>query len=201
MTLAGRLEAAARRAAADTSDYDLNPGAAPPEGRVLRDAAVLVGVRGEAEADARVILTRRSPRLRHHPGQIAFPGGKRDPGDADAEACALREAGEEVGLHPADARILGRLRPHETVTGFLVTPVVAAIAPDFVPRPEIGEVAEVFEVPLAHLLSPRSYTVERRLWRGGWRRYYAVPWGPHYIWGATARILKALAEAWDAGER
>lgn len=201
MTLAERLAAAARRAAADTSDYDLNPGTAPPEGRVLRDAAVLVGVRGEAEADARVILTRRSPRLRHHPGQIAFPGGKRDPGDADAAACALREAGEEIGLARGDVRVLGRLSPHETVTGFRVTPVVAAVAPGFVARPEAGEVAEVFEVPLPHLLSPDSYTVERRIWQGGWRRYYAVPWGPHYIWGATARMLRALAEAWDAGER
>ncbi len=201
MSLAARLVAAAGRAAADTSDYDLNPGTGAPGGRVLREAAVLVGVRGEDAAAATVLLTRRSPRLRHHPGQVAFPGGKRDPGDADPEATALREAAEEVGLGPAQARVLGRLRPHETVTGFHVTPVLAAIDPGFVPVPEAGEVAEIFEVPLGHLLDLASYTVERRLWRGDWRRYYAVPWGPHYVWGATARMLRALAEAWDEDER
>ncbi len=181
------------------SDYDLNPGMPLPPGRALREAAVLIAVRGDDAAGARVILTRRSPRLRHHPGQVAFPGGKSDPGDADAEATALREAAEEIGLE--GARVLGRLRPHETVTGFRVTPVIARVPGGFVPRPEAGEVAEVFEVPLALLLDLASYTVERRLWRGDWRRYYAVPWGPYYIWGATARMLRALAEAWDAHGR
>lgn len=206
MSLAGRLAAAAGRAARETSDYDLNGDGlngdgAPPSDRALRDAAVLVGVRGEEAGGASVLLTRRSPRLRHHPGQVAFPGGKREPGDADAEATALREAEEEVGLPAGAATVLGRLRPHETVTGFRVTPVLAALPEGFVPRPEAGEVAEAFEVPLRHLLDLGSYTVERRLWRGGWRRYYAVPWGPYYVWGATARMLRALAEAWDEGER
>ena len=193
MTLDERLAEAARRSRAATSDYDLNPGVVLPGRRVLRDAAVLVGVTGESFGDARVLLTRRSARLRHHPGQVAFPGGKVDPGDASPEAAALREAAEEVGLPDGAARVIGRLKPHETVTGFTVTPILARLAP-FDPVPEAGEVAEVFTVPLAFLADPRNYTIESRDWRGTTRRYYAVPFGPWYVWGATARILRGLAD-------
>jgi hypothetical protein len=87
--------------------------------------------------------------------------------------------------------ILGRLPSHETVTGFTVTPVLARLAP-FRPIPEPGEVEEVFLVPAAHVLEPGNYAVEGRRWRGSRRHYYAVPWGPYYIWGATARILRGL---------
>jgi len=184
-----RLTAALARPARPSSDFDLNPGVVLPEGRVLRPAAVLVAV----TRDGRLLLTKRASHLKHHPGQIAFPGGKVEATDPSPEAAALREAGEEVGLPPASARILGTLPTHETVTGFRITPVLALVD-DFSPVPEAGEVDEVFTVPLSHVLTPACFHIERRRWRGEWRRYYAVPYGPYYIWGATARILRGLAD-------
>ena len=117
-----------------------------------------------------------------------------DPGDADAEAAAFREAQEEVGLAPANVRAFGRLPSHETVTAFDVTPVVAEIRAPFDPVPERGEVAEVFTVPLRHVTDPANFRIESRRWQGRWRKFYVVPYGPYYIWGATARILKGLAD-------
>jgi 8-oxo-dGTP pyrophosphatase MutT (NUDIX family) len=187
-TTADRLRAAVAQDGAGSSDFDLNPGTMP-EGLALRPAGVLVAVT-PAE---RVILTKRASHLRHHPGQIAFPGGKVDPGDGDEIGAALREAGEEVGLPAGVAEVLGTLPPHRTVTGFAVTPVLALV-PAFTFVAEPGEVDEVFEVPLSHLASPANYRVEWRTWRGVKRGYYVVPWGPYYIWGATARMLRVLAE-------
>jgi 8-oxo-dGTP pyrophosphatase MutT (NUDIX family) len=183
------LAGLAARAAVPSSDYDLNTDIDLPAGRRLRPAAVLIGV-----AQGQVILTKRAPHLKHHPGQIAFPGGKLDPGDPDPPAAALREAQEEVGLPPDRAEILHILPPHETVTGYTVYPVIARIDTPFEPVPEPGEVAEVFHVPLSFLLHPAHYRVERRRWRGRWRHFYTVPYGPYYIWGATARILRSLAD-------
>jgi 8-oxo-dGTP pyrophosphatase MutT (NUDIX family) len=193
MAVEDRLRAILARSAGESSDYDLNPDIRLPEGRVLRPAAVLVPVWLRPEGP-RMILTKRSSHLQHHPGQVAFPGGKIDAGDGSPEAAALREASEEIGLSAALVTILGRLPAHETVTGFTVTPVLAVVRGDFVPVPEAGEVDEVFSVPLDLVLTSGNYAVERRLWRGQWRRYYAVPWGPHYIWGATARILRGMAD-------
>jgi 8-oxo-dGTP pyrophosphatase MutT (NUDIX family) len=190
-------EAALRRALAKpagaSSDFDLNPGTVLPPTRSLRAAAVLVAV-WLRDDGARVILTKRASGLQHHPGQIAFPGGKVDAGDDGVEGAALREAWEEIGLPPGLVGVLGRLPPHETVTGYRVTPVLGLVRDRFDPLPEAGEVAEVFTVPLDHVTDPSRFVIEQREWRGTMRRYYAVPYGPHYIWGATARILRGLAE-------
>ena len=187
------LRLALTRATDASSDYDLNPGISLPEGRKLRAAAVLIPV-WERPGGAQLILTKRASHLAHHPGQIAFPGGKIDAGDASPEAAALREAEEEVGLDPARVEILGQLPPHETVTGYTVVPVLALVRGELDFRCDPREVEEVFTVPLAHVLTPARYRIERRLWRGEWRRYYTVPWGPYYIWGATARMLRGLAD-------
>lgn len=141
-----------------------------------------------------MVLTRRAAGLRTHAGQIAFPGGRQEESDPDIVATALREAEEEVGLDPAQVEVLGHLPPHETVTGFIVTPVVARIEGRFAPRPDPREVAEVFTAPWAHLADPDRFRIETLMLAGARRRYFAVPFGPYYIWGATARILRGLAE-------
>ncbi len=187
-----RLTAAVALQGGASSDFDLNPGMVP-QGLTLRPAAVLVPV-WLHDGAARVILTKRASHLKHHPGQVAFPGGKRDAGDASLQSCALREAREEIGLAPDRVQILGELPAHVTVTGFTVTPVLGLVRDAFEPVAQADEVEEVFTVPLAHVLNESRYSIERRLWRGIWRRYYAVPYGPYYIWGATARILRGLAD-------
>lgn len=179
-----------------SSDFDLNPDTVLPENRRLRPAGVLVPLI-ERAAGTQVILTKRSSALKHHPGQVAFPGGKQDEGDADIIAAALREAEEEIALDRSNVEVLGTLPAHETVTGFIVTPVLARVHAHFDPRPEPGEVAEVFEAPLAHVTDPARFIIQSRRWRGQRRHYYTVPYGPYYIWGATARILRALADRID----
>ena len=187
------LRDALAKTSGESSDFDLNKDVVLPAGRKLRPAGVLVPVITKADA-LHVILTKRSSALKHHPGQIAFPGGKVDEGDANTQAAALREAHEEIGLAPDNVEVLGDLPCHETVTGFTVTPVLGRVRADFDPTPEPGEVAEVFTTPLSHLADINNYYIASRYWRGQRRYYYTVPYGPYYIWGATARILRGLAD-------
>lgn len=176
-----------------SSDFDLNPDITLPTGRVLREAGVLMLIEDTAHGPF-VYLTKRANHLKHHPGQIAFPGGKTDPTDTDQIDTALREASEEIGLPRTNVEILGQLASHETVTGFQVTPVVALLTQPFEPVLERAEVDELFRVPLHHVLSPQNFSIEGRIWNGVKRKYYAIPYGPYYIWGATARMLFGLAQ-------
>lgn len=176
-----------------SSDFDLNPDTVLPVGRVLRPAGVLAPII-ETDRGLNLLLTKRSAVLKHHPGQIAFPGGKQEESDADAIAAALREAHEEIGLPPDCVEVLGTLPPHETVTSFNITPVIGFVTKPFTIIADPGEVDEVFAVPLDHVLNPDNYLVQSRRWRGQMRHYFVVPYGPYYIWGATARMLRAWTE-------
>lgn len=195
--LAAKITKALTRNPEATSDFDLNPGTVLPVERELRSAGVLIGIE-TFDTVPQVILTKRSSALKHHPGQIAFPGGKVDAGDRDVTDAALREAWEEIALPRDLPRILGQLPGHETVTGFQVTPVVALVERPFEVRAEVGEVAEVFRAPLAHVLDIERYQIQSRRWRKTRRHYFTVPFGPYYIWGATARMLRGFASMMDA---
>lgn len=188
-----RLERALRQNGAPSSDFDLNPAFRPQGDAPLRPAGVLIALR-EGPEGLSVLLTKRSSALKHHPGQIAFPGGRVDDSDTDPVAAALREAHEEIGLPPDNVEVFGEMPTHETVTRFEMHPVLGWIRDDFEPILEIGEVSELFEVPLAHVLDPGNFQIQSRQWRGQKRSYFVVPYGPYYIWGATARILRALAD-------
>lgn len=180
-------------------DDDLNPDLKPAAETRLVRAAVLVGLVDRPEG-MHILLTKRTPHLTDHAGQISFPGGRIDPKDADAAAAALREAEEEVGLPQAHVEMIGRLDTYVTRTGFEVTPCVGFVAPPEAYRPDPFEVAEVFEVPLAFFLEPGSRKLESRLFQGRQRFFYAFPWHDHYIWGATAGMLNNLVEVLAAGE-
>ncbi|MCC8363640.1 CoA pyrophosphatase [Lysobacter sp. A6] len=169
----------------------------------LREAAVLVGLVTRVEG-WQVLLTRRTDALRHHAGQVSFPGGRVEPGDRDAIDAALRESHEEIGLVASQAAPIGFLDPLCTITGFRVLPLVAMVDPEFVPQPDPGEVAEVFEVPLAYLLDPANLnasqvdTILGRPIPGGRPRTvleFVDRGNPRQrIWGATASILYNLRE-------
>ncbi len=159
----------------------------------LRAAAVLVGLREHASGTT-VILTRRQDALRHHGGQISFPGGRVDDTDLGALAAAIRETDEEIGL-PGDAiEPLGWLDPYATITGFHVSPLVARIDPDRPLRPNADEVAEAFEVPLEFLLDPANARDIEVEWRGRMRALVEFQWAEHRIWGATASMLVNFRE-------
>ncbi len=188
MTLAERLAAALTAPAGAPSvtgdDHDF------AEGVVLTEAAVLVAVTDRAEPG--VILTQRTETLRRHAGQVAFPGGRLDPGE-DAVAAALREAEEEIALPRAAVTVVGTSDRYRTGTGFAVTPVVGVVAPDLPLVPSEAEVAAVFEVPLDFLLDVANHRERSGMWQGRERFFYEMLWEDRRIWGATAGIIVNLA--------
>jgi 8-oxo-dGTP pyrophosphatase MutT (NUDIX family) len=147
------------------------------------------------ECGTTVLLTRRTKHLRDHPGQISFPGGRVEAGDSSPEYTALREAREEIGLASCHVEIVGFLPEYRTATGYRITPAVGFLTPPFALRPDPSEVAEIFEVPLSFLLDPANHQRRVREYRGETRHFFAVPYGRHFIWGATAGIIVSLARA------
>ena len=176
---------------AQRGDQDLNPGMTPLP--PIKEAAVLVPLIDRPDG-LTVLLTHRTTHLANHAGQVSFPGGRVDLADGDVEETALRETQEETGLDRSHVRIIGRLDIYITRTGFAVTPVVGVVTPPFELAPDPFEVAEVFEVPLSFLLDSNNHQVCSREFEGTVRYFYAMPYGRHYIWGATAGILMNLYE-------
>ena len=177
-----------------TSDFDLSEPIPElkPNINGLRPAGVLIPLI-QRESGLNVILTKRASNLKHHAGQVSFPGGKMDTRDADARSAALREAREEIGLLPDNVKILGRCPDHRTVTGFLISPFIGAVLKPFDPSPQVEEVEEIFETPFELVSDPRNYRIESRIAGGQRRRFFVVDYGPQRIWGATAMILHGLA--------
>jgi 8-oxo-dGTP pyrophosphatase MutT (NUDIX family) len=157
----------------------------------VRPAAVLIGLIPRRDG-VTALLTKRPETMARHAGQVAFPGGKIDPGDADAAAAALREAQEEVGVDPMQVELLARGAPYVTGSGFRVSPLVGLLPGDFEARPCSFEVAAVFEVPLSTLMDPASLMQSEGVWKGQKRRYYEMAFGPWRIWGVTAGIIRDL---------
>jgi len=159
--------------------------------REIRAAAVLVPV-VKRQNELTVLFTRRTAHLSDHAGQISFPGGRTEPGDAGAAQTAMRETHEELGLAAERVEVLGELHQYVTVTGYRVTPVVGLVTPPLELRPDEFEVAEVFEAPLAFLLDAENHQRNSVFWEGRERHYYAIPYQRYYIWGATAGMLMNL---------
>jgi 8-oxo-dGTP pyrophosphatase MutT (NUDIX family) len=154
------------------------------------EAAVLIAVTDRP--DPGVILTVRREHLRTHAGQVAFPGGRIDPGET-AVAAALREAHEEVLVPPALVEVVGAIEPYRTVTGYVVTPVVGVLPADLPLEPHEHEVADLFEAPLDFLLDPANQQLTSALFQGQTRHYYEILWKDRRIWGATAAMIVNLS--------
>ncbi len=167
----------------DERTFDVN--------RATVDAAVLVAITDRPEPG--VILTQRPMTMRTHPGQVAFPGGRMDMGDADIVAAALREAQEEIGLRPSVARIVGLADQYRTVTGYVVTPVIAVIPADEPLLANEEEVEAIFEPPLSFLLDPANHKTKAVDWNGEARSYNEIYWADRRIWGATAAMIVNLS--------
>ena len=185
--LADRLRAALGRPAVEPPlEGDL------PELRAHanKQAAVLIAVTAREEPG--VLLTLRREHMRTHAGQVAFPGGRLEP-DEDPVAAAIREAQEEILLAPSAVELVGTIEPYRTVTGYVVTPVLAVVPPDLQLQPHEHEVADVFEAPLDFLLDPANQQRRSALLQGRERHYYEIVWNGRRIWGATAAMIVNLS--------
>lgn len=186
------LEGDPAQGVAVRSDFDLSAAYGPTEADgPLTPASVLIAL-VEREAGLSVILTRRADHLRRHTGQVALPGGRRDPGETPWQT-ALREAHEEIGLHPDFVTVIGLSTPYRTGTGYLITPVVGFVRAGFTLTANPDEVADIFETPFGFLMDPANLEEhERELPTGETRRFYAYTHEDRFIWGATAGMLRAL---------
>lgn len=162
-------------------------------GRAPVPAAVLVPLVARAD-QLHLLLTLRASHLHDHAGQVSFPGGRVDPEDADAVATALRETEEEIGLARRHIEVIGKLPDYQTGTGFTVTPVVGLVHPPFALTADTFEVAEIFEVPMHHLMNGAHHELRSAEFpnRPGRRSFYAMPYQEYFIWGATAAMLRNL---------
>jgi 8-oxo-dGTP pyrophosphatase MutT (NUDIX family) len=187
---------AARALARDTAepggDHVLNPDLVNVPA-TYRDAAVLIPVVAR-EPEATVIMTLRTAHLPSHAGQIAFPGGKIDAGDASPVDAALREAGEEIDLGRGSVSVVGMLAPYLSRTGYRIVPVLGRVEPGYSFHANPEEVADVFEVPLAFLMDPANHRRATRVFYGKERAFYEIPFGERYIWGVSAGIIRGLWE-------
>lgn len=165
----------------------------------FRPAAVLVALTERAEEPGMLLLHRPSG-MRAHPGQIAFPGGKIDPGES-VVAAALREAWEELGIVPDDVRVIGESDTYRSHSGFEITPVLGIVPPDIEIRANPAEVAQWFEAPAAFVLDPANHAEKWVDWEGGQRAYYEIIWREHRIWGVTAALIVNLSRRlrWHGG--
>ncbi|GAC1341291.1 MAG: hypothetical protein NVSMB18_13100 [Acetobacteraceae bacterium] len=194
-----RLAADPARAPAEAIAVPAASGEAADLGPKLVHAAVLVPILHGAAPG--VLLTKRTSHLTAHAGQVAFPGGRIDPGDASPEAAALREAHEEIGLAPEHVELIGRLRDYATGTGFRISPVLALLPDGLQYTPSPDEVETIFTLPLGVLLDPAAPERRRAEFRGRNREFWVWPHAEHYIWGATAAILVELAQRLRAEAR
>ena len=177
-----------------SSDFDLNPDMNSDQKFNFLEASVLIPIL-TFNKDLEILLTKRSNNLKNHPGQIAFPGGKKDQIDSSPIETALRETQEEVGLNPKNVEIIASLPSHKTATGFVIKPYLGLINQPFSEILRQGEVDEIFTVPYEYILNEENFSIQTRKWNGSQRSYYVVPYGPYYVWGATARILLNLSRA------
>ena len=168
-------------------DFDLNPDLRPEKPRTLAPAAVLLPIVQRDEPT--ILFTRRTEHLSRHAGQVSFPGGRAQDDDRTLLDTALRETHEEIGVTSDFISVAGFLDPYETGTGYAILPVVGLLKKGFAVVPEVNEVAEIFEVPLAFLFDPANREMRTGEWQGRKREFYAFEYNGHYIWGATAAIL------------
>lgn len=164
--------------------------------RALRPAAVLAAITERADRPG-FLLIHRPSNMRSHPGQVAFPGGKIDPGESPVEA-ALREAYEELGILARDVHVIGTSDIYRTGSGYEITPVVAVVPPDLELSPNPTEVAQWFEAPVDFVFDETNHVTHSGFWQGHERRYIEIMWQQHRIWGVTAGIISNLARriAW-----
>ncbi len=161
-------------------------------GRTVRPAAVLILlIEGDAKHEWDIVLTQRTAHLHDHAGQISFPGGRKDDEDVDLIATALREANEEIGADASKIEVIGALPSYVTITAYEVTPIVAVSAPQLF-KGDPFEVADIFHVPLSHVLGEENWRRDSFLRAGLRRDYWAVPYKERYVWGATAGMLRTL---------